>query len=191
MKISFIVSAVVIILAYLLYPTGFEDAYSIIAILLVALILGWQAYLPFKRLVYRKAVIFDVGGVLLSGDYFTEELNEMPGMKELIGRLHKKYITAIYSNNNVLVSIGFNKKFSYMRSIFDYELYSSLVRGKKPDPKGFQTVLQKIGVKASNAVFVDDTLENVQSANRIGMHGIHFKSAAHLETELKKLGYEF
>jgi 2-haloacid dehalogenase len=37
-------------------------------------------------------------------------------------------------------------------------------------------------------VFIDDTLRNVEAANALGLHGIHFTSPEALERELRALG---
>jgi len=42
-------------------------------------------------------------------------------------------------------------------------------------------------VKANQAIFVDDTLENVTAANQIGMHGIQFMSHDQIIQDVNKL----
>lgn len=44
----------------------------------------------------------------------------------------------------------------------------------KPDPRAYQACLSDLGVAASDAVFVDDQLRNVDGARQCGLQVIHF-----------------
>ena len=44
----------------------------------------------------------------------------------------------------------------------------------KPDPKIYKTLLRRYNLKAEECVFIDDTEENVVSAQKIGLKGIVF-----------------
>jgi 2-haloacid dehalogenase len=58
----------------------------------------------------------------------------------------------------------------------------------KPDPRFFQRLLDRYGVDPAKAVFIDDVSANVKCAAGLGFHGIHFRSAERLNTELRSLG---
>ena len=58
----------------------------------------------------------------------------------------------------------------------------------KPDPRIYQLLLQRYGVAAGQAVFVDDNPGNAKAAQALGIHGIHFKSSGALAEELTALG---
>ncbi|MBI4983324.1 HAD family phosphatase [Candidatus Woesearchaeota archaeon] len=58
----------------------------------------------------------------------------------------------------------------------------------KPDAIAYQTVLDDYHCLPEEAVFIDDKLENVQGAERLGIKGIHFTPKTDLEKELVKLG---
>ncbi|MBN2011446.1 HAD family phosphatase [candidate division KSB1 bacterium] len=57
----------------------------------------------------------------------------------------------------------------------------------KPDAAFYQAVNDKLAVKPDECVFIDDTLENIESARNFGWYGIHFQSAEQLGRELVKL----
>jgi FMN phosphatase YigB (HAD superfamily) len=40
----------------------------------------------------------------------------------------------------------------------------------------------------SDSVFVDDLIENIETARRLGMYGIHFHSPDQTKVELQRLG---
>jgi 2-haloacid dehalogenase len=59
---------------------------------------------------------------------------------------------------------------------------------KKPDANIYTLTLDRYKIIPENAVFIDDKLENVHAAAQLGMHGIHFTSAAKLKRDLESLG---
>jgi len=59
---------------------------------------------------------------------------------------------------------------------------------RKPEPAIYERVLQRLGVAAYEAVFVDDGLENVMAARKIGLEAIQFKSGIDIPAELARLG---
>ena len=44
----------------------------------------------------------------------------------------------------------------------------------KPDPEIYKILLRRYNLKAEECVFIDDTEENVVSAQKIGLNGIVF-----------------
>jgi HAD superfamily hydrolase (TIGR01509 family) len=47
----------------------------------------------------------------------------------------------------------------------------------KPDPLIFQMCLTRLGVEPSRALFVDDRIENIEGAARLGLRTFHFIGA--------------
>lgn len=58
----------------------------------------------------------------------------------------------------------------------------------KPDEAAFHRLLDKYNILPGEAVFLDDTRENVEAAERIGIRGILFKSWEQAQRELCALG---
>ena len=58
----------------------------------------------------------------------------------------------------------------------------------KPDPAAFRLLLERYRIEPEKAVFIDDTLKNIKAAERLGIHGIHFRSLEQAKEELEKLG---
>lgn len=59
---------------------------------------------------------------------------------------------------------------------FDLVVNSSRERLVKPDRAIYTLTLERLGVSPAQAIFVDDSAENVQAAAHLGMHAIHFKT---------------
>ena len=55
----------------------------------------------------------------------------------------------------------------------------------KPNPDFYWHILRSEGVKPEEAVFIDDTEENVLSAQKIGINSILFTDSDSLKTRLK------
>jgi len=57
---------------------------------------------------------------------------------------------------------------------FDVYVNSAMVGMSKPDPRIYELTLERLGVSPSEAIFLDDTLRNVDAAQMLGLHTIHF-----------------
>lgn len=71
--------------------------------------------------------------------------------------------------------------------VFDEVIFSAEVKLAKPDPEIYHLMLNRLGVPAHQAVFVDDFVENVEGARAAGLHAILFKSASQTVDALKPL----
>ncbi len=58
----------------------------------------------------------------------------------------------------------------------------------KPDPAIYRLLCERHGVQPASAVFIDDSLHNVEGARRVGMHAVHFRSVEQVIDELGALG---
>ncbi|KAL8281288.1 hypothetical protein RQP46_006322 [Phenoliferia psychrophenolica] len=56
-----------------------------------------------------------------------------------------------------------------LRTMFDEFVESALVGMRKPDPRFYQVALDRLGVKANEAVFLDDIGHNLVAARKLGM----------------------
>lgn len=61
---------------------------------------------------------------------------------------------------------------------FDHVINSARVGVKKPDPAIYRLALDRLGVAAPEAIFVDDMPGNVAAAAALGIHAIHFTGEA-------------
>ena len=79
------------------------------------------------------------------------------------------------------------ERFAFL-SWFEGIVVSGTEKMKKPDANIYTLTLDRYKIIPENAVFIDDKLENVHAATQLGMHGIHFTSAAKLKRNLETLG---
>ncbi|MFZ1751550.1 MAG: HAD family phosphatase [Saprospiraceae bacterium] len=71
---------------------------------------------------------------------------------------------------------------------FDGILVSGQENLKKPDPAIYELLFSRYGIDRSKAIFIDDNMANVVSAEQLGLRSIHFKNGDLLATELRNLG---
>ena len=72
--------------------------------------------------------------------------------------------------------------------IFHVSVISGIDGIMKPSRGFFELALVRLGVKASEAVFVDDFEVNVVGAREAGLHGLHFRGLPALRRDLRALG---
>lgn len=177
-----------------LYSSGrfnFQNLYEL-AVILVATYVVASFIVLFLR-GYRKyymdsAVVFDLGGVVFSGEFYTEEVFMRPGFKELLRELRKNHLVGVCSNLNWEAYKLFERKFG-LDELFDVKAVSGRYGVKKPTAKIYQMMLEELRVKADKCVFVDDSADNLPPAANLGIHTIQFKSVTELREELKHLGF--
>ena len=117
--------------------------------------------------------------------YFADEaLN--PGILQILEELSLRHSLAIISNHppglrQWLCDWDMDHLFSVVVCSGDEGIV-------KPDPSIFHLALRRLGTRASDTLFIDDTREHVLAARSIGMHGIHFTTPRQLRVNLEKYG---
>ena len=79
-----------------------------------------------------------------------------------------------------------SRKWDFL-NFFDDFILSHVVKMTKPNPKIFKYAIKKVGYQPEEIIFIDDGLNNVKSANDLGVIGIFFKNIEDLIEEFKKL----
>jgi len=78
------------------------------------------------------------------------------------------------------------KKYDFF-DLLDDIVISGEVGHIKPDPEIFQIMLEKVGRPAQECLFIDDSLTNIDQAQKMGFATIHFQSPEHLAAALREL----
>ena len=100
--------------------------------------------------------------------------------------LHETYKTALLSNAWDDLRQVIAEKWHF-EDAFDAMIISAEVGLAKPDPRIFQLALERLGVEADQAIFVDDFERNVEGANALGLHGIQFQTPQQMRFDLDRL----
>lgn len=78
-------------------------------------------------------------------------------------------------------------KYPYFTSLFDDIIISSEVKMLKPNKDIFLYTLEQINKKPEEILFIDDTTENVEVAESLGIQGIVYTGVEELKRELGKV----
>lgn len=115
----------------------------------------------------KKAVIFDMYGVLLLREFMLERehVHMTQVVEELKARGHKLFLL---SNIYVRNSRHFKKKYPFLAH-FDKLYFSSDTGFNKPDPRAYEQILKENDLKPEECIFFDDQRQNVEAARRLGI----------------------
>ncbi len=94
------------------------------------------------------------------------------------------------SNWNATTFEWVKDRFVFLQYLDDF-LLSGQVNQVKPEPEIYHTLLNKIGRKAEECLFIDDSAANINTAQEIGFQTILFTSAQQLAAELTNRGILF
>ncbi len=106
---------------------------------------------------------------------------------ELFDRLVEKHRVYLFSNTNFLHWDHIRRHYAFAKKARGAVLSFKLGM-RKPDPAIYRHALKYAGAKPSDCVFIDDRIDNVETAVKLGLHGIQFENADQLRAELEKLG---
>lgn len=115
-----------------------------------------------------------------------DNFKEIPGTREIIVTLKHKYPT-------VLLSVHASEWVEYCEEtfpfshLFDKCFWSFSSEYMKPQVESFIEVLEFMKTKPKHTLFIDDSINNVLSAQKIGIKCIQFKNSRQLKSDLNKL----
>ncbi len=111
----------------------------------------------------------------------------LPSMAGLLDELKQnEYILYGLSNWSQEKFEIVRRKYPFF-SYFEDIVISGQVRIAKPDPKIFHILLDRIPYDASECLFIDDSLQNIEIARNLGFNVIHFSSPDQLRNVLTEL----
>lgn len=112
-----------------------------------------------------------------AGDCIDKEL------MEFIHSLKKKYKIGFLSNAFKGAREWVEGHFHFLDA-FDLTIFSYEVKLRKPDPKIYRLVCDRLDVRPEEAIFIDDITVNVEGARLAGLHAIQYINKAQLKTQL-------
>ena len=105
---------------------------------------------------------------------------------DYIRALRPRYRTGILSNafsdlRRVMTQVW------RIDDVFDSLIISAEVRCMKPEARIYQLAVQDLGVAPQEAVFIDDSMRNIDGSRAAGLQAVHFQSPAQARAELDAL----
>jgi 2-haloacid dehalogenase len=109
------------------------------------------------------------------------------GTVEILAELHARgtplYLLSNFSAETYPLAC---QRFDFLR-LFDGIIVSGEVKAIKPDRRIYEILIERYRIDPHRAVFIDDVAENVDAAQRLGIHGIQFIDPEGLRAELAML----
>ncbi|TET53461.1 MAG: hypothetical protein E3J64_03520, partial [Anaerolineales bacterium] len=72
--------------------------------------------------------------------------------------------------------------------LFDAAVVSGCEAMLKPDPASYRLVLERLGLRPEQALFIDDLRSNVKAAGDLGLHAVRFEGTLPLRWAMSGLG---
>jgi len=120
-------------------------------------------------------------------DLWTRFFNPVPIPEtiEVIDRLKKKF-RVVAGTNTILPHYEVHTQRG------DYDIFpkvyaSNIIHLAKPDPRFYTHIIQSEAVSASESLFIDDSIQNVETASKLGIHTILFTGGRELQDALSPL----
>jgi putative hydrolase of the HAD superfamily len=95
------------------------------------------------------------------------------------------WATAVLSNMPRELLGPIERRFRWLAE-FAPRIYSCNVTRIKPEPEIFSLCLDRLGLEAREALFLDDHPGNVAAARRLGLHAVEFRSPGQCARELEE-----
>ena len=111
-------------------------------------------------------------------------------------RLNEELTTYIWALRPRIQVVALTNNWSFGRTLierrsitglFDLIVSSAEEGVKKPHPRIYEIMLERLGITPEEAVFVDDSAENVEAAHALGIYSIQFCSTEQTISELDAL----
>jgi putative hydrolase of the HAD superfamily len=101
----------------------------------------------------------------------TNWVRVLPGTRELLERLHRRFRLGVISNSDGSIQALFQTL--QLSHCFDCLIDSTVVGYEKPDPRIFQTALQSLGARPEESLYVGDVYGvDYLGASAVGMQAV-------------------
>ncbi len=106
-------------------------------------------------------------------ELFLGSVQERTVMLGVLGIIPTEGYTVAMLSNNVPVLCDRVRDDLRMQRI-EHFVFSNEIGVRKPDPKSFEILLERLDLPAEAVVFIDDNDANIVAAREMGLQGIHF-----------------
>lgn len=123
-------------------------------------------------------------GLQLSNDQIRDAWNALlldyrPESVAVLPQLKEKYKLYLLSNTNEIHLQEFQRRYEAWKpgelfdDLFDAAYYSHRIGHRKPNASAFEYVLEKHNLIAAETIFIDDSINNIEAAQELGLQTIH------------------
>ena len=119
-------------------------------------------------------------------DFFAGDVLNEPLVAHIERLRQAGYRTGLLSNFMDEARQLWREVYSFI-NLFDGIVISCEIGLMKPEPQVYYLAAESVGVKPEEALFIDDFIENVEGARRVGMQALHFQEPEALQQQLAEL----
>ncbi len=120
-------------------------------------------------------------------EFYRSRLTPNNEIIKIIKKLKEHYRTAVLSNMDVGRYKATLKVLDM--NLFEYRFISCYTGFRKPAKEAYLKALKKMKTTPEEAIFIDNDIENVDEAKRLGINSIIFKGAKRLEEQFSRMGF--
>ena len=114
-------------------------------------------------------------------------LDAYEGINELLGSLKNQYQLVALTNTNSIHARVWKVTYRESLSYFDEVFCSHELKTRKPEKQAYQCVLDYLGARPEQTIFLDDSQLNTAGATALGIETILVKSQPQMRTDLRTL----
>jgi putative hydrolase of the HAD superfamily len=108
-------------------------------------------------------------------EIYFDALEPNPPMIELMRELKEQGLRMALLTNNVREWEPLWRSMVPIDELFELVVDSAFVSCRKPEPRIYEIMLERIAVPADQCLFVDDVEVNCEAARELGMSTVHFR----------------
>jgi putative hydrolase of the HAD superfamily len=128
----------------------------------------------YKR--YYGTIAEELGEIELTNElfyfaHFAGHCELFPEVKDILMELSREYRLAVISNAMPSMDWIFDRL--GIRKYFDTIILSAFVEEEKPGEAIYNIALNQAQAKREESIFIDDKIENIEGAERVGIRGLH------------------
>jgi len=123
---------------------------------------------------------------------WTAMLLDFPAIRvELVKNLRKDFNIYLFSNTNAIHVAKYHSIFQTQHgfevsTLFEKDFYSNEIGYRKPSAESYQEIIRLSGINPAESIFIDDSLQNVESAMASGLKGFWLETGQTVENLFQK-----
>ena len=130
-------------------------------------------------------------GLTMSDVQFDEGWNNLykpvyEGIETYLKELKTKFKIVALTNTNVIHHRVWSEKYESTLSLFEEVFCSHLLKCRKPEKEAYQHVLNRINSSSNEVIFLDDNLDNIEGAKKIGIKAILVENQEKMRHDLER-----
>ena len=115
--------------------------------------------------------------------YIPKKFEKFRDLWDRLPTLKKKYKLAVINNGNASAKKYWDHMFDF--TLFDTFVNSAMVKFRKPAPQIYLLTCERLHVNPDRCLFMDDKIENIETARKLGMKVVWWNTKNRKEDNLQ------